>query len=313
MGDFNLHNKSIFVAGHKGMVGSSICRQLEKYQLETLVADKSELDLTDSNSVSSWMLEKKPDVVILAAARVGGILANDSYPVDFLLENLKIQNNVIESSFQAGVEKLLFLGSSCIYPKMAEQPLKEEYLLSGKLEPTNQWYAIAKIAGLKLCQAYRQQYGCDYISAMPTNLYGPNDNFHPEHAHVPAALLRRFHEAKLRGDDAVEVWGTGKPRREFLHVDDLASACIYLLQNYSAKDPINVGTGNDISIAEFAKTISEIIGYEGDIIFNTQKPDGTMIKKLDVGKINRLGWRANIELISGLKSTYQWAVSNGVI
>lgn len=313
MGDFNLHNKSIFVAGHKGMVGSSICRQLEKYQLETLVADKSELDLTDSNSVSSWMLEKKPDVVILAAARVGGILANDSYPVDFLLENLKIQNNVIESSFQAGVEKLLFLGSSCIYPKMAEQPLKEEYLLSGKLEPTNQWYAIAKIAGLKLCQAYRQQYGCDYISAMPTNLYGPNDNFHPEHSHVPAALLRRFHEAKLRGDDAVEVWGTGKPRREFLHVDDLASACIYLLQNYSAKDPINVGTGNDISIAEFAKTISEIIGYEGDIIFNTQKPDGTMIKKLDVGKINRLGWRANIELISGLKSTYQWAVSNGVI
>ena len=313
MGDFNLHNKSIFVAGHKGMVGSAICRQLEKYQLETLVADKSELDLTDSNSVSSWMLEKKPDAVILAAARVGGILANNSYPVDFLLKNLKIQNNVIESSFQAGVEKLLFLGSSCIYPKMAEQPLKEEYLLSGELEPTNQWYAIAKIAGLKLCEAYRQQYGCNYISAMPTNLYGPNDNFHPEHSHVPAALLRRFHEAKLRGDTNVEVWGTGKPRREFLHVDDLATACVYLLQNYSAKDAINVGTGNDISIAEFAKTISEIIGYEGDIIFNTQKPDGTMIKKLDVGKINRLGWRANIELISGLKSTYQWAVSNGVI
>ncbi len=313
MYNFNLHNKSIFVAGHNGMVGSAICRQLKKFELEILTAEKRELDLTDKNAVSAWMSKKRPKVVILAAARVGGIVANNSYPVEFLLENLKIQNNVIETSFQIGVEKLLFLGSSCIYPKFSKQPIKEDYLLTGELEKSNEWYAIAKIAGLKLCQAFRKQYGCDFISAMPTNLYGPNDNFHPELSHVPAALLRRFHEAKLRGDAEVEVWGTGKPRREFLHVDDLASACVYLLQNYSEMQTINIGTGRDISISEFANLIKKITGYKGKILFDTGKPDGTMVKKLDVTKLNRLGWKSTIELRAGLTSTYCWALDEKII
>ncbi len=312
MDDFNLHNKSIFVAGHNGMVGSAICRQLKKFEIEILIAEKTELDLTDKNAVSAWMSKKKPKVVILAAARVGGIVANNSYPVEFLLENLKIQNNVIETSFQIGVEKLLFLGSSCIYPKFSKQPIKEDYLLTGELEKSNEWYAIAKIAGLKLCQAFRKQYGCDFISAMPTNLYGPNDNFHPELSHVPAALLRRFHEAKLKNSKSVEVWGTGKPRREFMHVDDLASAAVFLLQNYSEMQTINIGTGEDISIKNFAKTVKEITRFKGKIIYNDQKPDGTMIKRLDVSKINYLGWKAKIDLIDGLSATYHWALSNEI-
>ena len=312
MDNFNLHNKSIFVAGHNGMVGSAVCRQLKKFELEILTAEKSELDLTDKSAVSAWMSKKRPKVVILAAARVGGIAANNSYPVDFLLENLKIQNNVIETSFQVGVEKLLFLGSSCIYPKFSKQPIKEDYLLTGELEKTNEWYALAKIAGLKLCQAFRKQYGCDFISAMPTNLYGPNDNFNPEFSHVPAALLRRFHEAKLKKSESVEVWGTGKPRREFMHVDDLASAIIFILQNYSEMQTINIGTGADISIKNFAKIVKEITGFNGKIIYDAQKPDGTMIKRLDVSKINHLGWRANIELADGLIRTYNWALSNEI-
>ena len=313
MARFDLQNKTIFVAGHNGMVGSALCRALQKLPVNILTANKDELDLLNEGAVKSWMAQHKPNAVILAAARVGGIFANDTYPVDFLLQNLKIQNNVIEASHQHNISKLLFLGSSCIYPKLAQQPIKEEYLLTGPLEPTNEWYAIAKIAGLKLCQAYRKQYGSDFISAMPTNLYGPNDNFHPEHSHVPAALLRRFHEAKEASKGDVLVWGTGRPRREFLHVDDLASACIHLLQNYSDMDPVNIGTGEDISIADFAERIGEVVGYSGKIGYDESKPDGTMLKRLDVSKINSLGWRASINLADGLKSTYEWAVSNNVL
>ena len=278
MAKFELQNKTIFVAGHNGMVGSAICRALHQLPVNILTTNKDKLDLANDAAVKSWMAQNRPDAVILAAARVGGIFANDSYPVDFLLQNLKIQNNVIEAAHQENISKLLFLGSSCIYPKLAEQPIKEEYLLTASLEPTNEWYAIAKIAGLKLCQAYRKQYGSDFISAMPTNLYGPNDNFHPEHSHVPAALLRRFHEAKKIGKGEVLVWGTGKPRREFLHVDDLASACIHLLENYSDMEPVNIGTGEDISIANFAKQIGEVVGYNGKIGYDESKPDGAMLK-----------------------------------
>ena len=265
MAKFELKNKTIFVAGHNGMVGSAICRALQQLPVNILTANKDKLDLVNEEAVKSWMAQYRPDAVILAAARVGGIFANDSYPVDFLLQNLKIQNNVIEAAHQQNILKLLFLGSSCIYPKLAEQPIKEEYLLTAPLESTNEWYAIAKIAGLKLCQAYRKQYGNDFISAMPTNLYGPNDNFHPEHSHVPAALLRRFHEAKVAEKGEVQVWGTGKPRRDFLHVDDLASACIHLLENYSDMEPVNIGTGEDISIADFAEQICKVVGYSGKI------------------------------------------------
>ncbi len=313
MAKFDIQNKTIFVAGHNGMVGSALCRALQKLPVNILTANKDELDLLNEGAVKSWMAQHKPDAVILAAARVGGIFANDTYPVDFLFQNLKIQNNVIEAAYQQSISKLLFLGSSCIYPKHAEQPIKEEYLLTAPLEPTNEWYAIAKIAGLKLCQAYRKQYGSDFISVIPTNLYGPNDNFHPEHSHVPAALLRRFHEAKEAGKGEVLVWGTGKPRREFLHVDDLASACIHLLQNYTDMEPVNIGTAEDISIADFAERIAGVVGYSGKIGYDESKPDGTMLKRLDVSKINSLGWRASISLSDGLKSTYEWAVSNNVL
>ena len=294
------------------MVGSALCRILQKYPVKILTANKNELDLTKESAVKEWMAQHRPDAVILAAARVGGIFANDKYPVDFLLQNLKIQNNIIEAAYLQSISKLLFLGSSCIYPKFAEQPLKEEYLLTGALEPTNEWYAIAKIAGLKLCQAYRKQYSCDFISAMPTNLYGPNDNFHPKNSHVPAALLRRFHMAKEKSKKQVLVWGTGKPRREFMHVDDLASACIHLLQHYSNIEPVNIGTGIDISINDFAEQVSDVVGYNGKIDYDKSKPDGTMLKRLDVSKINSLGWSSSINLLDGLKSTYNWALSNNV-
>ena len=312
MSHFDISGKTIFVAGHRGMVGSAICRNLASRGIKPLTATRQDVDLTDASAVANWFEKHNPEVVIIAAARVGGIFANDSFPVDFLLTNLKIQNNLIEASFTAGVQKLLFLGSSCIYPKFAEQPIKEEYLLTGSLEPTNEWYALAKIAGLKLCQAFRRQHGCDFISAMPTNLYGPNDNFHPEHSHVPAALMRRFHEAKLSSLDKVEVWGTGTPRREFLHVDDLASGCIHLLENYSDSSPVNVGTGEDISIADFATLMKDVTGYEGELTFNTDKPDGTMLKRLDTSLINAMGWTPSIGLTNGLQDTYRWATENGV-
>ncbi|MFL2821084.1 MAG: GDP-L-fucose synthase family protein [Candidatus Puniceispirillales bacterium] len=309
---FDLNNKKIFVSGHKGMVGSSIVEQLNSLNLKVLTVEKNDLDLTDFSLVNNWFEKNKPEVVIIAAAKVGGIHANSSYPVQFLLDNLKIQNNLIEISYKHDVKKLLFLGSSCIYPKKSPQPIKEEYLLTSPLEPTNEWYALAKISGLKLCQAYRKQYGCDFISLMPTNLYGPNDNFHPIDSHVPAALLRRFHVAKINKHENVEVWGTGKPKREFMHVSDLANATIFLLQNYSSISHINVGIGKEISIFDFAHLLKEIVGFDGNIVFDETKPDGTYLKRLDTSKINEMGWHANIQLENGLKMTYEWALKNKV-
>ncbi len=308
----SLNDKKIFLAGHKGMVGSEILKQLKLLNIEPLVEEKKALNLLNQEAVEVWFQKNKPEVVIVAAAKVGGIFANDTYPAEFLIENLKIQNNVIESSFKYNVKKLLFLGSSCIYPKHSPQPIKEEYLLTSSLEPTNEWYALAKITGLKLCEAYRKQYGCDYISIMPTNLYGPNDNFHPMNSHVPAALMRRFHYAKINQLSNVEVWGTGKARREFMHVTDLAKACLFLLENYSNSSHINVGTGTDVSIYDFAYLIKEIVDYNGQITFDISKPDGTMLKKLDTSKINDLGWKAEIDLKTGLIETYNWALKNKV-
>jgi GDP-L-fucose synthase len=311
MGDkFILEGKKIWVAGANGMVGSAIVRSLSGFDVDLYATARTDVDLIDSAQVQAFYEEVKPNVVILAAAKVGGIHANATYPVDFISDNLQIQQNVISGAQRNSVKKLLFLGSSCIYPRDCSQPIKEEYLLTSALEPTNEWYAIAKIAGVKLCQAYRKQYGCDFISAMPTNLYGPNDNFHPENSHVPAALLSRFHEAKVRGANSVNVWGTGKPCREFLHVDDLAEACLFLLQNYSGGQHINVGTGSDISISEFSKIIKKIVGFEGGITFETDRPDGTPRKLLDVAKINALGWKSKIELKDGLKQYYRWYLEN---
>ena len=309
---FDLKNKKIFVAGHKGMVGSAILDELYSLSLEVLTAEKNELDLRDFSLVNNWFEINKPEVVVIAAAKVGGIHANSSYPVQFLLDNLKIQNNLIEISYKHDVRKLLFLGSSCIYPKNSPQPIKEDYLLTSPLEPTNEWYALAKISGLKLCQAYRKQYGCDFISLMPTNLYGPNDNFHPVDSHVPAALLRKFHIAKINKHENVEVWGSGTPKREFMHVSDLAKASIFLLQNYSSISHINVGTGKEISISDFANLIKKIVGFEGNIVLDETKPDGTYLKRLDTSKINDMGWFANIELEKGMKMTYEWALKNKV-
>lgn len=311
MGDkFILEGKKIWVAGANGMVGSAIVRRLSKCDVDLYATARSDVDLIDSAQVQKFYEEVKPNVVILAAAKVGGIHANASYPVDFLSVNLQIQQNVITGAQRNSVKKLLFLGSSCIYPRDCPQPIKEEYLLTSSLESTNEWYAIAKIAGIKLCEAYRSQYGCDFISAMPTNLYGPNDNFHPENSHVPAALLRRFYEAKINGDKSVNVWGTGKPYREFLHVDDLAEACLFLLQNYSDSQHINVGTGSDISISDFSHLIKKVVGFEGDIIFDSGRADGTPRKLMDVSKINTLGWKSKIKLESGLKKYFQWYLDN---
>jgi GDP-L-fucose synthase len=301
----------IFVAGHRGLVGSGIVRKLEAEGYENLLLRTSaELDLTHSAAVAAFFEQEKPDVVVLAAAKVGGILANDTYPVEFLLENLKIQNNVIEYAHRDGVRKLLFLGSSCIYPRMAEQPIHEDSLLTGPLEKTNQWYAIAKIAGLKLCEAYNVQHGANFISAMPTNLYGPNDNFDLQNSHVLPALLRKFHEAKQSGSESVEIWGTGKPLREFLHVDDLADACLFLLQNYDEPALINVGSGSEISIADLALLVAKTVGYEGELVFDTDKPDGTPRKLMDSSRLFELGWQPRISLEEGLASTYAWALAN---
>lgn len=296
----------IYVPGHRGMVGSAIVRKLKAEGYENLLLRTSaEVDLTDQSAVRTLFREERPDHVFLAAAKVGGIKANDTYRGQFLYENLMIQNNVIEAARENGVKKLLFLGSSCIYPRMAEQPIREAYLLTGSLEETNEPYAIAKIAGLKLCQAYKDQYGCNYISVMPTNLYGPNDDYDLETSHVLPALLKKFHSAKIRGDEEVEVWGSGKPRREFLHVDDLASACFFLMQAYDGREPVNIGTGEDISIAELAELIKGIVGYEGKIRFNTSKPDGTPRKLLDVSRIHELGWEHRIGLKEGIRSVYE--------
>lgn len=301
-------NKSdkIYVAGHSGMVGSAIVRKLEQEGYNNLVLrSHAQLDLIRQADVEGFFFNEKPDYVLLAAARVGGIHANNTYKADFIYDNLMIQSNVINSAAESGVKKLLFLGSSCIYPKYAEQPIKEEYLLDGKLEPTNESYAIAKIAGIKLCEAYRDQKGCDFISAMPTNLYGPNDNYDLKSSHVLPALIRKFHEAKENGQSSVEIWGTGAPKREFLYVDDLAEACIFLMNNYADPETINVGTGEDISIKELALTIKEEVGFSGELTFNTEYPDGTPRKLLDVHKIHALGWKHKVSLREGIHTVYQ--------
>jgi GDP-L-fucose synthase len=301
----------IFVAGHCGMVGSALIRRLEMEGfVNLLVRDRSKLDLRDESPVAKFFAEEKPDVVILAAAKVGGIKANSDFPVEFLLENLRIQNNVIRSAYENGARKLLFLGSSCIYPKLAPQPISETALLSGPLEPTNEAYAIAKISGIKLCQAYAREYGANFISAMPTNLYGPNDNFDLETSHVLAALLRKAHEAKTRKDRNLIVWGSGKPRREFLHVEDLASACVLLLEKYDSTEIINIGCGEDISIRELAKLVCDVVGFDGDLIWDATKPDGTPRKLLDITKLHALGWNPSIPLRDGIAQTYGWFLAN---
>ena len=301
----------IYVAGHRGLVGSAIVRALEQGGYTNLLTrTHQELDLTIQPAVRAFFEKERPEYVFLAAAKVGGILANRDYPADFIRENLQVQTNVIESAHTSGVKKLLFLGSSCIYPKLAPQPIKEEYFMTGPLEETNSAYAIAKIAGIEMCQAYHRQYGSNFISAMPTNLYGPNDNFHPERSHVLPALIRRFHEAKERGAPEVAVWGSGSARREFLHVDDLGRALLFLMQQYDEPDIINVGIGEDVSIKELAQLVRAAVGYPGTITWDTSKPDGTPQKLLDVSKIHALGWHHTISLAEGLKSTYQWFTKN---
>ena len=304
----------IFVAGHRGMVGSALVRRLEAEGFtNVLKRDRSQLDLTDESAVAKFFADEPPDVVVVAAAKVGGIKANNEYPVEFLLENLRIQNNIIRSAFEAGVRKLLFLGSSCIYPKFAPQPIPETALLTGPLEPTNEAYAIAKIAGIKLCQAYAREYGATFISVMPTNLYGPNDSFDLETSHVLPALLRKAHDAKTRNENKLIVWGTGKPRREFLHVDDLASACLLLLEKYDSPEIVNIGCGEDITVRELAELICDVVGFNGELVWDATKPDGTPRKLPDITKIRTLSWQPTIPLRQGIAQTYEWFLANRAV
>jgi GDP-L-fucose synthase len=302
---FDLKGKRVFVAGHRGMVGSALVRRLAGENVELLTPPRNELDLGNQAAVFDWFAKNRPQAVFLAAAKVGGIVANNTLRAEFIYDNLIIAANVIHAAHRSGTEKLMFLGSSCIYPKLAAQPLREDSMLTGPLEPTNEPYAIAKIAGIKMVEAYRSQYDCDFISVMPTNLYGPGDNYHPEHSHVVAALIRRFHEAKLSGASEVVVWGTGTPRREFLYVDDLADACVHLMKVYSSGELINIGTGEDITIAEFARVVAGVIGYSGTISFDASRPDGTPRKLLDVSRLAKLGWRARTSLHDGIRLAYQ--------
>ena len=304
----------IYVAGHRGLVGSAIVRRLEAAGFSNLVVrTSSELDLREQAAVRDFFAREKPDYVILAAAKVGGILANDTYPAEFIYDNLMMEANIVHAAWQNKVKKLLALGSTCIYPKMAPQPLKEEYLLTGPLEPTNEWYAVAKIAGIKLCQAYRKQYGCSFIAAMPTNLYGPGDNFDLEKSHVLPALIRKFHDAKMNNQPAVSLWGTGKALREFLHVDDMADASLFLLEHYDDGEIVNIGVGEDISIADLADIVKDVVGYVGRIEYDSSKPDGTPRKLVDVTRINGLGWSARIDLRSGIEQTYQWFLDKATL
>ncbi len=306
----DLKGKRVWVAGHTGMVGSALCRRLEKESCTLLTVDRQALDLRRQLDVDGWVTDKKPDVVFLAAARVGGINANDRYPAEFLYDNLLIEANVIEAARRNSVAKLVFLGSSCIYPKLAPQPISEGALLTGELEPTNQWYAVAKIAGLKLTEAYRRQYGCDFISVMPSNLYGPDDNFDLETSHVVPAFIRKFHEAKIRGFPAVSIWGTGTPRREFLHVDDCAEALVFLVKNYSSEQHINVGAGAELTISSLAQLVAGVVGFKGEVLHDLSKPDGTPRKLLDISRLTALGWTPSISLEEGLASTYNWYRQN---
>jgi GDP-L-fucose synthase len=302
---FELKDKRVYVAGHRGMVGSALVRRLAREGVELVTAERREVDLCNQAAVFDWFAKMRPEVVFLAAAKVGGIVANNSLRAEFIYDNIAIAANVIHAAHLNGTGKLMFLGSSCIYPKLAAQPLREDSMLTGPLEPTNEPYAIAKIAGIKMAETYRSQYGSDFISVMPTNLYGPGDNYHPEYSHVVAALIRRFHEAKLANAGRVVVWGTGTPRREFLYVDDMADACVHLMKTYSAPDLVNIGTGEDISIAEFARVVAEVVGYRGEIAFDPSRPDGTPRKLLDVGRLASLGWRATTSLEVGLRRAYE--------
>jgi GDP-L-fucose synthase len=308
---FELKGKTVFVAGHRGMVGGALVRRLAQEDVELLTVPRRELDLRDQAAVFDWFAYKTPQVVLMAAAKVGGIVANNTLRAEFLYDNLAIAANVIEAARQHRVEKLMFLGSSCIYPKLAPQPLREESILTGPLEPTNEPYAIAKIAGIKMVETYRTQYGCDFINVMPTNLYGPGDNYHPEYSHVVAALIRRFHEAKLAGSPNVVVWGTGTPRREFLYVDDMADACVHLMKTYSALEMVNIGVGGDITIGDFARLVAATVGYKGSISYDASRPDGTPQKLLDVSRLAKLGWRARTSLEEGIRLAYQSYLNEG--
>jgi len=306
-------NAKIYVAGHRGLVGSAIVRNLEsKGYTDIIVRTREELDLLDTKQVADFFSQEKPEYVFLAGAKVGGIKANEDYPADFIYQNLQIQNNIIHNAYKNNVKKLLFLGSSCIYPRDCTQPIKEEYLLTGPLEKTNEAYAIAKIAGIKMCQSYNKQYGTRFISVMPTNLYGPNDNFNLTSSHVLPALLRKFHDAKIHNEKEVVMWGTGSPMREFLYVDDLADACVHLMQNYVGDEIVNIGTGEDVAIRELAEIIKKIVGFQGEIVNDTTKPDGTPRKLLDVSKLHNLGWKHKTDLKDGIKSTYQWFLANNI-
>jgi GDP-L-fucose synthase len=307
---FPLSGKRVWVAGHRGMAGSAIVRRLASVDCEVITAGRETVDLTRQNETEQWLAANKPDAIFLAAARVGGIHANNTQPAAFLYENLAIETNVIHAAYRTGVKKLLFLGSSCIYPRAAAQPMREDALLTGPLEPTNEWYAIAKIAGLKMCQAYRRQYGCDFISAMPTNLFGPGDNYDLEQSHVVGALLVKTHRAKQTRAPSLEIWGTGTPRREFLYVDDLADALVFLMERYSQEDTINVGTGIDMTIRALAETIADVVGYRGQFVYNTQRPDGVPRKLMDVGRLTALGWTAKTPFRDGIARAYDWYVHN---
>ncbi|MDO9413969.1 MAG: GDP-L-fucose synthase [Pseudolabrys sp.] len=308
---FELKDKRVYVAGHTGMVGSAIVRRLAQENCDILVADRQSLDLTDQHSTEAWLSRTRPDAIFLAAARVGGIQANSSYPADFIADNLEISLNVIRGAHRAGVKKLLALGSSCMYPKFAPQPMTEEALLTGPLEPTNEWYAVAKIAAIKLCEAYRQQHGSDFISVVPTNLYGLGDNYHPEDSHVPAALIRRFHEAKVGKAQAVEVWGTGAPLREFLYADDAADACVFAMKHYSGASFLNAGSGEEVAINQFAGIVADVVGFDGDIVYDTSRPDGAPRKLVDSSKLRQLGWSPKVTLRDGLARAYSNFLANG--